>query len=117
LDGGNEILHGLAALLDGVADQAHTAQLSGDVDSGYVGLEIGIDGGDIDAPLRGAEHELDRIHRAGRFAGAMTDAIRWCDQVGFAADHAQYIVFGVLGTGVDARLTTNADVVIDDGMQ
>ena len=68
------------ALLGRLADQPHAAQLAGDVDARTLVSELRADVGDVDAALLGAEHQADRLHRAGRQAGAVADAGRGVDQ-------------------------------------
>src|SRR2546425_1578837 len=103
----------LAPLLGAFADQAHAAQLAGDVDAGHVGLEIRIDLRDVDAALFGAEHELDRIDRAGREAGAVPDAMGRVDQLGLVIDDAQR----VFGARLHAGRRSDAPGRVDDRVQ
>ena len=113
LDRGADRVKRLAPLLGAFADQAHAAQFARDVDAGHVGFEIGVDLRDIDTALFGAEHELDRIDRAGREAGAVPDAMGRVDQLGLVIDDAQR----VFGAGFHAGRRPDASGRIDDRVQ
>ena len=104
----------LTALLDGIADQPHAAQLAGDEDSIDVGLKVGSDQRDVDAAGLGAEDQRYRVARTSDFACAVTDTLCWLDQGGLAVDHPEDIS---LRAGPHARPTTEAFHGIDDGMQ
>jgi hypothetical protein len=106
-------LHRLAALLGGLADQAHAAELAGDEQARHVGLEIGLQQRDVQAAFLGAEDQRDRIERAGRMAGAVADAGRGVDQRGLAVDHAQRM----LGADLDAGAGADAQGGVDDRVQ
>jgi hypothetical protein len=64
----------LHTLANGRRDEAHAAELARDVDAALRGFEPRVDLGEIDAAARAAEHELDRVDRAGAQALAVTDA-------------------------------------------
>src|SRR5205823_3058226 len=66
--------HGLPALLQGVADEAHTAQLAGDEDSRHARLELRAQNRNFHAAPLAAEHERNCIHGAYVLARAVTDA-------------------------------------------
>jgi hypothetical protein len=100
----------LAALLDRVADQAHAAQLADHVDAGVRGLEVGVDRGQLDAAVGGAEHQRDGLDRARRHAAAVADAGERVDQVGAAVHQADHVV---LGAGPHARARADAGVDVD----
>ena len=107
------VVHGLLALLGRLADQAHAAQLTSNEDARYVGFELGRQLGNVDATLFGTEHQLDRVDRAGRQAGAVSDAVGRIDQMGLAADDAD----GIFGAGGHARCSADAALQVDHRVQ
>ncbi len=96
-------VHGLAALLGGLADQPHATEFAGNEDARHIGLEVRRHVGNVDAALLGAKHQLDGLHRAGRHAGAVPDAGRRVDQHRLAIDHAQRPFRAGLGAGPRAH--------------
>ena len=77
---GGDTFYGLASLAQGVAYEAHAAQLADDIDARYVGFEISLDMWDIDAALRGAKDQRDRIDRATGGTLAVADTARGVEQ-------------------------------------
>ena len=108
-------VHGLPALLDRVANQAHPAQLSGDEEAGHVRLEVGADLGNIDAARRGAEDQRDRVRRARAPARAVPYAVRRVAQLGAPIDDAEHAL--ALRTRGDARPAPGTEAGVDHGMQ
>lgn len=106
--------HGLATLLDRIADQPHATELSGDVNPGHIGLKISADIGDIDAARRRAEHERNGATRTRCTTRAMADTFGWRNQCGLAVDDPQDVT---LGTRTDTGPAPDAQGGIDHRMQ
>src|SRR5260370_35421785 len=104
----------LATLLDGVADETHAAELTGDEHTRYIGLEVGADMGNVDAALLGAEDQADGVARACRPAGAVADAVRWFDEHGLAVDEPENLA---LRTSPNASAASDAAGGVDLRMQ
>jgi hypothetical protein len=103
---------GLAALGEGVVDQADAGDLAGDEQAGDGGLEGGGDDGDLDGAVVAAEDELDGGDRAAAQAVGVADAGGRADQAGAAGDEGEDVL---LGTGVDAGAGADAGVGVDAG--
>ena len=104
----------LTALLDGVGDQPHAAELAGDVDTGHVALEARRDLRDLDATRGGAKDQGDRVGGTRGLAGTMTDARRGLDQLGLAVEQADNLAFG---TRADAGAATDTAGRVDQGVE
>src|SRR5690606_8509937 len=110
----DDALDALPALLERIADQAHAAQLSHDVQPRHVGLEVLADARQLDAAALRAEDQLDRVHRAGALAEAVADAARGRDRHGLAVPYAEH---GLLRARRDAVAGADAALGIDDGVE
>ena len=110
----HDVVGGLAALPDGVAHQAHPAELPDHVDALARRLEVRIEERELDAPPRAAEHELDRADRARLHARAVADAGERVHELRFALDDLDD---QLLRAGPDAPARTDADVCIDLRME
>jgi hypothetical protein len=99
-------LDALASLLKGVPDQSHPPEFPNDVEPRHVGLEVLLDPRDVHTTLRGAEYELNRVHRTGPLAHPMADAPPGSDGHGLAVLQAQNVplrTHGNAGAGPDTR--------------
>src|SRR5690606_37120703 len=110
----HDAVQALPALLEGVADQAHAAQLADDVEPRHVGLEVLPDARQLDAAALRAEDQLDRVHRAGALTQAVADAARRRDRHGLAVPYAEH---GLLRARRDAVAGADAALGIDDGVE
>jgi hypothetical protein len=83
----------LPALLDGIADQPHPAKLAGDEQSGHIGLKVRSDAGQVYTPGLAPEDKRDCFCRAGRFAGAMSNAAGRLYENSPIVDNAENVSF------------------------
>ena len=101
--------HCLAALLDGIADQAHAAELACNEQPGHIGLKVRFDNRQLDAAGLGAKHQRDGAGGTGGLAGSVADAARRLDELGLVADEAEHRVpVGHLGAGANAGTAAQA---------
>src|SRR6516165_1154535 len=103
----------LPTLLERVTDEPHASQLSRYEYAGHGRLEARCEHRNVHAAPLGAEHQRDRLHRAGRLAGAMADAVAGIDQLRTPANEAENRVVLLLGTRLDARGTADATLIDD----
>ena len=105
---------GLPTLLDGIGDQTHAAEFTGDKQAGNVRLELRRNDRNIDAAPGGAKNQFDGVDRARRFASAVANARPGIEQLGLAADHADDAAFRA---SISAGAAPDAAGGIDDGVQ
>jgi hypothetical protein len=107
-------LDALPALLERVPDEAHAPELAHDVQARHVGLEVLSDTGNVDAPLLGAEHELNGVHRTGALAQAVADAASRADDLHTPIDQPENFIFRA---HVDAAPGEDAAGGVDHGVE
>ena len=105
---------GLAALFDGIANEAHAPQFARDEQSGDIRLKGCVNLGKFDTALGCSEHQRNGPGGACFRAFAMAYAMGGGNEFRPATDQAQNVTFG---TSLRARAASHAERWIDDGMK
>jgi hypothetical protein len=100
----------LAALFDGIFNEAHSPEFTGDKNSGDVGFKILVYMRKINTPFFGAYPQTNGLGGTGEEAGPVAYALGRIDNCSLSVSNAYYILFrtgGDTGSGLDAAVQIN----------